>query len=703
MTLEEKVGQMVQTGYYGAEVVGPELDHSHVAKLIEEGKIGSILSVSNTKIIKELQHKALKSRLGIPLFFAYDVLHGFKTIFPINLALASTFNPNLIEEVSKVIAFETANSGIQMTFAPMLDTVRDPRWGRVMESFGEDPYLGSIYAKSYVRGLQQGDLSHENSVAACAKHFVAYGLSEGGREYNTVDVSKIQLRNYYLPPFKAAVEEGVSSVMTSFNVVDGVPMTAHRGLVRDLLKGEWNFEGVVVSDYAATVELKHHKTAANNEEVSERSLHAGIDIEMAGNAYFETMELVGLKNSKNMNNIDDAVRRILSLKYEMGLFENPYKGMNQDSTQIYRRKESMDLAHKAALESIVLLKNEDEILPIHSNTKKAALIGPYATNNEVLGFWSAKGEAKDCVTLMEGLLQKGDFDIQFAKGCHINDQDSSMFEEAINVAKSSDLIILALGEDQLMSGEGASRSNIQLPGVQVQLVELLSSLEKPMVVVLFNGRPLDVTKLHFDKNVKAIVESWFLGSESGNALAEILLGHYNPSGKLPMSFPYSVGQIPVYYNHLNTGRPEYRTDQPRRFLSRCIDIPNKPLYPFGHGLSYSNFEFSGLRVEKEVYGEDEIIDISVTIKNNSDISGEVVVQVYIECEFGMVSRPVKELKKIEKIKLLPHQTIEWNAKLSVSDLAFYNIKLEKEVFKSTYNIMVGDSSSNLIHTKIRVV
>jgi len=703
MTLQEKIGQMTQMAYYGAEVVGPQLDTSRVATLIEEGRVGSILSVSNPFIIRELQTKALKSRLGIPLFFAYDVLYGYKTIFPINLALSSTFNVGLIEEISRHIAYETAHSGIHMTFAPMLDVVRDPRWGRVMESFGEDPHWGMELAKCYVRGFQQGDLSKEDSIASCAKHFVAYGLSEAGREYNSVDVSKDRLNNLYLPPFQAAVEAGVAGIMTSFNVVDGIPMTIHKPLVRELLKEKWEFDGVVITDYAATTELMHHKTARNTMDVSSRSLDAGIDIEMASTAFLSSMEEAVQNDPQRLIWLDDAVRRILALKKNLGLFKNPYKGMVDDPTSFYRRKESISLARQAAVESIVLLKNDNKTLPLKKSVNKIALIGPHGKNKNVLGFWSAKGESNDCISLYESLCEVQLFEVLSHEACSFEGTDTSGFEEAITIAKTADVIIAAVGEPAWMSGEGGSRSDIKLPGVQESLLLELSKLDIPIVVVLMNGRPLDLSAVVGFKNVNSILECWYLGNETGHGIVDILTGIANPSGKLPISFPRTIGQIPIYYNHLNTGRPITRTDNPRRFLSRYLDIPNDPLYPFGHGMSYSDFQFCRFRTNKSRYEQGETIVLEADVENISERDGHVVIQVYIECLFSTVSRPVMELKAVWKAFVPKQSVFHYQHRLIVQELGYASENGSIIVDPGFYKIRIGDSSHKTVEIQIEVM
>ncbi|QVK19521.1 beta-glucosidase BglX [Mycoplasmatota bacterium] len=690
MTLKEKIGQLYQTTHDGAAITGPSYDASQNKKLINEGLIGSFLGLYDNMEIYRLQKEAVENtRLGIPLFFANDIIHGCRTSFPHNLAMACSWDPKLIEEASSVAAYESSHSGINMTFSPMLDIVRDPRWGRVMESFGEDPYLGQLYARAYVDGYQQDDLTSYDSVGACAKHFVGYGQIEGGRDYNTVDMSERVLRQFYLPPFEAAVDAGCEAVMSSFNVYDSVPATANKFLLRTVLKEGMNFSGFIISDYTSSGEIINHKIASDMKEVAKKCIEAGLDHEMVSNSYINHLETLVNEGSISESLIDDSCRRMLTFKYKIGLFDNPYKNIYLNFEDYWLKDEDRQKAKEVALNSVVLLKNE-KVLPL--KTKKIALIGPLAKSNQVIGPWCGKARDEDCVSLYDGLKRKfGDaIEINYSLGVDYNSHDESLFNEAIEAAKLSDVIVLAMGEQQWMSGEAQSRASIEVPGGQLKLLKELRKLGKEIVFVLFTGRPLDLREV--EKNSDAIVCAWFLGNESGNALADILYGDYNPSGKLTMSFPYVVGQIPIYYNHLNTGRPYVPEDF---YRSKYSDIPNNPLYPFGYGLSYTEFSYTNISFNQE---EDEV-SVHFTITNEGDFDGVDIPQVYIEAKSFSVSRPVNELKGFKKVFLKAGESKEIIIKVKKKEFAYYNIEMKKAVESGEYLVKLARNAEDIVSTK----
>lgn len=583
MTLSEKIGQMNQVSSK-EDPTGQLTECSNEEELIRSGQVGSMLNVVGVERTRHLQEIAVNdTRLHIPLIFALDVVHGYKTISPVPLAESCSWDMDLIEKSARVAAEEATASGIQWTFAPMVDIARDPRWGRVMEGSGEDPYLGSAIAKARVRGFQGTDLSAYNTMAACAKHFVGYGAAEGGRDYNTVDISKQRLRELYLPPFSAAADAGVATFMNSFNEVMGVPATGSTYLVRDILKGEWNFPGVVVSDWGSVAELIPHGVAEDKCDAAQLAVTAGCDMDMEGYCYVSSLEKLVLEGVVSESLIDDAVRRILRLKFDLGLFDDPYRycDAEREKAEILSA-EHRKVVREMACKSIVLLENREGILPLDNRCKNIGIVGPLADNpDDMLGSWCARGDGKDAIGILQGIKQavgKG-VRIRYAKGCEIEGDDRSGFSEAVQVAENSDVVIVCVGENRFMSGEAASRTRLTLPGVQRELLKAIKETGKPIVLLLSNGRPL---VLDWEKeNIGTIVECWQLGSEAGNAIADVLFGKYNPSGKLTMSFPYNEGQIPVYYNAKSTGRPYVPNV---RYVTRYLDCPNVSLYSFGYGL-----------------------------------------------------------------------------------------------------------------------
>ncbi|MCS6930486.1 MAG: glycoside hydrolase family 3 C-terminal domain-containing protein [Saprospiraceae bacterium] len=666
MTVEEKIGQMTlfTTDW---ESTGPTIREGY-REDIRRGRCGALFNSHTVAFTRELQRIAVEeSRLKIPLLFGYDVIHGYKTIFPIPLAEAASWDLEAIERSARIAATEAAAAGLHWTFAPMVDISRDPRWGRVMEGAGEDPWWGSRVAEARVRGFQGKGLGHTDAVAACVKHYAAYGAPTAGREYNTVDMSERFFREYYLPPYAAAVRAGAATVMTAFNDYDGVPATGNRYLLTDVLRRELGFEGFVVTDYTAINEMVPHGFARDEQEAGELALHAGVDMDMQG-AVFQRFLKRSLEEGKvSMAQIDTAVRRILRLKYRLGLFENPYKFCDPArEKRLLLSAEHRAAARDMARKSIVLLKNEKKVLPL-SRTARIALIGPLADNrNDLIGAWSAAGSGSDCVSLLEGLRAASKGVVWHAKGCDLEGNDRRGFAEAVALAKRADVVLVAVGESAAMSGEAASRARLSLPGVQEALIEALAATGKPVVVVLMNGRPLAIPNVV--ERATALVEAWWLGTEAGNALADVLFGDYNPSGKLPMTFPRTEGQIPIFYNEKSTGRP---FDPNSKWTSKYIDVPNSPLFPFGFGLSYTTFEYSPPTVSRRTFRLGDTLYVSATVRNTGDRAGTEVVQLYVRDLVGSVTRPVRELKGIQRIYLQPGESRLVTFALTEADLRFY--------------------------------
>jgi beta-glucosidase len=706
MTLAEKIGQMFQTdpviflrsvdsGEQATTIItGPEQTH-HLEPVVLYN-LGSILGSADGQTAYRIQKQYMENnRLKIPLLFMFDIIHGFRTIFPIPLALACSWDLKLIEETARVAAAEGAASGIHVTFAPMVDLVRDPRWGRVMESSGEDPYLNSRIAEAYVRGFQ-GDLGEPGTVASCVKHFAAYGAAEGGRDYNTVDISESSLRESYLPAYRAGLDAGAELVMTSFNVVDGVPATINKFLLRDILRHEWGYDGIVISDYTSLAETIAHMAVKDGREAAQRALEAGLDIEMISMAYVRHLEDLVRSGEVDEALIDEAVRRILTLKFKLGLFDDPYRYINLEAEQAaHLRPEYRQLSREAAAKSIVLLKN-DGVLPLSRSVRSVAVIGPLADSGQILGGWSAMGKHEEAVTLRQGIASKlgTDVTVTAVAGCDIDSTDESGFAEALAAAETADVVILALGEREDMSGEAGSRVFLNVPGVQQKLAEEVMKLGKPTVLVLFNGRPLDLR--WFDEHVPAIVEAWYPGTEGGHAVADILFGDVNPSGKLTMSFPYAVGQIPVYYNCLNTGRPKGHEDNDFRFISKYLDAPNRPLYPFGYGLSYTTFTYEEAALDGSVLRPDGKLHARVTVTNSGQYAGEEVVQLYVRDLWGSRSRPLLELKGFRKVKLAPGESVQVEFEITPEMLQYYTARRIFETEPGDFLVFVGSSSRDII-------
>ncbi|GAB2567660.1 glycoside hydrolase family 3 N-terminal domain-containing protein [Gracilibacillus alcaliphilus] len=696
MTLQEKIDQLVQLAtpfFKGAkdagEITGPMLSMN-----IKEGNIqnaGSVLGASGAANIRAIQAKHLEeNRLNIPLLFMSDVVHGYKTIFPIPLAIGCSWNTDLAEESARIAAKESAVSGIHVTFAPMVDLVRDPRWGRVMESTGEDPYLNGEFAKAQVRGFQGDQLKESKEhVAACVKHFAAYGAAEGGRDYNTVNMSDRQLQEMYLPAYKAAIDEDCRMVMSSFNTVDGIPATANQHLMNGILRQEWGFDGVMISDWGAVKELIPHGVAADKAEAAAKALRAGTDIEMMTDCYTSHLQELVETGVIEESLIDQSVLRILQLKDDLGLFENPYRGADPElEKQIVLSEQHRKVAKQVALESCVLLKNE-QVLPL-TKTQKVALIGPFADSGDILGQWSWQGSKEDAVTLRQGFANQLQQEPFVAKGSEIEAITAAFVEEALIIGEQADVLVVALGEDATMSGEAGSLTDIQLPEAQLTLLENLATLNKPIVTVIFNGRPLDLHGVieHSD----AVVEAWFPGTEGGNALADLLYGEQNFSGKLTMSFPNRVGQIPVYYNHYNTGRPKDAADAQVRYVSQYLDSPNGPLFPFGYGLSYTTFSYQEPVLSTHQLTKDETLTITVKVKNTGHTSGKETVQLYVQDLVGEVVRPVKELKAFEKVSLQPGEEKEVQFTLTEAQLRYFHADMSYSSDPGSFKVLVGPNS-----------
>ncbi|MFP7298895.1 glycoside hydrolase family 3 N-terminal domain-containing protein [Neobacillus niacini] len=707
MTLKEKIGQLLQLAtpfFKGAsdngEITGPMVGMGISEE--DSQNCGSVLGASGAREVINIQKAHLEdNRLGIPLLMMADIVHGFKTIFPVPLAMGCSWDMDLAEKSAEIAAKEAAVSGVHVTFAPMVDLVRDPRWGRVMESTGEDPYLNSLFARAFVRGFQGTNLtSDHNRVAACVKHFAAYGAPEGGREYNTVNMSERQLRESYLPAYKAALDEGCEMVMTAFNTVDGIPATGNKKLMRDLLRDEWGFDGVMISDWGAVKELIPHGIAEDSSEAAIKALQAGVDIEMMTTCYIDNLKQLVETGKIEESLIDEAVLRILKLKQTLGLFENPHRGADEKREQEYiLSEEHRKAAREAARKSCVLLKNES-VLPLNRH-QKIALIGPFAHNGDILGPWSWQGSYEDAVKLDEGLKMKIDPSLlTVSKGCDIETGAENEMNMALKAASEADVIVLALGESSAMSGEGGSRADIRLPEIQLQLIAEVKKLQKPMAVVLFNGRPLDLHGV-IDQ-ADAVLEAWYPGTEGGAAISDLLFGDENPSGRLSMTFPYSVGQVPVYYNHFNTGRPK-TSDEYVRYVTHYLDIPNEPLLPFGFGLSYTTFSYSNASLSAENMTPEETITLSVNVTNSGNVAGEEVVQLYIRDVAGEIVRPVKELKAFKKIMLEPNETKEVSFTITEEQLRYHHENLQFTSDAGTFIAYVGPNSQNVSALTFKLV
>ncbi len=695
MTLEEKVGQLVQ--YSGTEPTGPTGETINVVEKIKKGKVGSLLNVIGINKIRKMQNIAVKqSRLGIPLIFALDVIHGYKTIFPVPLAMASSWDMDAIEKASRIAAIEATASGIQWTFAPMVDIARDPRWGRIVEGAGSDPFLGAAVARAQVKGFQGKNLAHAKTVLACAKHYIGYGASMAGRDYNNVDMSNRTLWEIYMPPFQAAIDAGVGTIMSSFNDINGIPMTGNKELLNIVLRNKLGFKGFVVSDWNSVAEMISHGYAENRYQAAERALDAGLDMDMVSDVYSQELAKLFKNKQITMEQIDNSVRKVLQAKFDVGLFADPFMYFNEkEGKPLVLKKKHRDASRDVAKKSIVLLKNDKNLLPLDKSIKTIALIGPLANNKkDLLGPWHAQGNSKPVVTIMQGIKKAvPNTKILYSKGCEINTANTDLFKEAVEAAKKADVIIAAVGEAKDMSAEAHSRADLDLPGVQKQLLKELKKTGKPIVVVLMNGRPLTINWTK--NNIPAILETWFLGTEAGNAIADVLFGDYNPSGKLTVSFPHAVGQIPIFYNHRRVGRPHLGPDDKNQFVSKYIDIPNDPLFPFGYGLSYTTFEYSDVNLSKKIITTEETITATVSITNTGKIKGKETAQLYIHDLYASVTQPIKKLIGFKQIILNPGETEKVSFNIKPSDLEMYNQAMEKVVEPGKFEVYIGTNSEDV--------
>ena len=723
MTLEEKIGQLNLPS--AGDFTTGQAQNSDIGKKIEDGFVGGLFNIKGADKIRAVQKVAVeKSRLKIPLIFGMDVIHGYETNFPIPLGLAASWDMNLIQQSARVAAREATADGISWTFSPMTDISREPRWGRVSEGSGEDPYLGSEIAKAMVYGYQGKDLSLSNTIMACVKHFALYGAGEAGRDYNTVDMSHLRMFNEYFPPYKAAVDAGVGTVMASFNEVDGIPATGNKWLQTEVLRNQWGFDGFIVTDYTGINEMIDHGMG-DLQRVSAMSLNAGIDMDMVGEGFLKTLKKSLQEGKVSQASIDQAAKRILEAKYDLGLFEDPYRYGNAKlaAKEVYSL-ENRNIARNTAAQSVVLMKNDHHVLPL-KKSGTVAVIGPLVNNSlNMAGTWSVAAKHANAVSLMKGLQDNFGKEVKFisAKGANIDysekleniyaahgkltDRDArskeELLKEAVSVANQADVIVLAIGESAEMSGESSSRTEIDIPASQVDLLMELKKTGKPIVVVLFTGRPLALTNI---KEVpEAILNVWFPGTEAGNAISDVLFGTVNPSGKLPMTFPRSLGQVPLYYNHKNTGRPlgKEQTDkcEYHRFRSNFMDECNTPLYPFGYGLSYTQFSYGDLSVSTTNPKGNQTIQASVTVTNTGNYDGAEVVQLYIRDMVGSITRPVKELKGFQKIFLKKGETKKVTFNISPEELKFYNSSLKYDWEAGAFEIMIGTNSEEVQKVKI---
>ena len=717
MTLEEKIGQLNLLTPGGGIATGAVVS-SDVENKIANGQVGGLFGVIGEAKIRQAQELAMsRSRLKIPLLFGSDVIHGYKTCFPIPLALSCSWDIEMIERSARLAASEATADGLNWAFSPMVDIARDPRWGRIAEGAGEDPYLGSKIAAAMVRGYQNGDLSKDNTLMACVKHFALYGAADGGRDYNTVDMSRVKMYNEYLPPYKAAVDAGSASIMSSFNVIDGIPATGNKWLLTDLLRKEWGFKGMVVSDYTSVNEMIDHGMG-DLQQVSAMALNAGLDMDMVGEGYLTTLKKSLKEGKVTQKQIDDACRRILEAKYKLGLFDDPYrycKSARAAAEVLSADKKAA--AREFATKSFVLLKNNNQVLPL-KKTNSIALVGPLADNkSNMLGTWAVSGNADLAIPVLQGIKNAGVTQVLYAKGANISDDTlyakkinvfgtrididkrsaQEMIDEAVAVANRSEVVVAVIGEASEMSGESSSRSRIDIPESQINLIKALKQTGKPLVLVIMSGRPLT---LNWESdNAAAILFTWHAGQEVGNAIADVLFGDVNPSGKLSTSFPRNVGQIPVHYNHLNTGRPN-PGDAFNKFRSNYLDVENSPLYPFGYGLSYTSFEYGPLQLSSAALKGNQALTASVQLTNKGAYAGEEVVQLYIRDLVGSIARPVNELKGFKKVMLKAGESKTVSFTITPEDLKFYNSALRYDWEPGDFEIRIGTNSRDLQSVKI---
>lgn len=719
MTLEEKIGQLNLPG--SGDIVTGQAQSSDIGKKIREGKVGGLFNIKSVAKIKDVQRVAVEeSRLKIPLIFGMDVIHGYETVFPIPLGLSCSWDMKLIENSAHIAAVEASADGINWTYSPMVDICRDPRWGRIAEGNGEDPYLGSQIAAAMVKGYQGKDLKANNTIMACVKHYAMYGAAEAGRDYNTTDMSRQTMYNVYFPPFKAAANAGAGSFMASFNEVEGVPATANKWLMTDVLRKQWGFKGFVVTDYTGINEMIAHGIG-DLQTVSARALDAGIDMDMVGEGFLTTLQKSLKEGKVTQAEIDAACRRILEAKYKLGLFDDPYKycDENRAKTEVFSAAHRA-AARSAAAQSFVLLKNDNNILPL-KKSGTIALVGPLADNKENMpGTWSVAANFQNATAVLDGLKQvAGDkAKILYAKGSNLDadekfEERAGMFgkalgrdnrpaadiiKEAVDIANQSDVVIAAVGESAEMSGESSSRSNIEIPQVQKDLLKALLATGKPVVVVLFTGRPLAIK--WESENVPAILNVWFGGSEAGTAIADVLFGDVNPSGKLSTTWPQNVGQVPLYYAHKNTGRPLDEGKWFEKFRSNYLDVSNDPVYPFGYGIGYSSFSYSDIKLSASSLKGNQTLTATVNVTNNGKYDGKEVVQLYIHDVVGSVTRPVKELKGFQKVDIKAGETKTVSFTITTEDLKFYNYNLKYDWEAGDFEIMIGGNSRDVKTGKV---
>ena len=721
MTLDEKIGQL-NLITPGSGIPTGSVVSTDVEKKIKEGKVGGLFGVTGVDKIKQAQTLAVEqTRLKIPLIFGSDIIHGYKTTVPIPLGLSASWDMKLIEHSAREAAIEATADGLCWTFSPMVDIARDPRWGRIAEGAGEDPYLGSQIAKAMVKGYQGNDLSRNNTLMACVKHFALYGAAEAGRDYNTTDMSRVRMYNEFLPPYKAAIEAGVGSVMSSFNEIDGVPATGNKWLLTDLLRKQWGFKGFVVSDYTSVNEMINHGVG-DLQTVSAMSLRAGLDMDMVGEGFLTTLKKSLREGKVTQKQIDDACRRVLEAKYKLGLFDDPFRyideaRMKQEVLTAERRK----VAREIAAHTFVLLKNNSQALPL-KRSGTIALIGPLANDkSNMLGTWAVSGDPQMSIPVLEGMKNVGGagVNILYAKGANISDDTlfakkvnvfgtrididkrstEEMLTEALNVANKSDVLVVVVGEASEMSGEAASRTDITIPESQRFLVRALSKTGKPLIVVVMTGRPLALTEEN--ELATSMIVTWHAGIEAGNAIADVLFGTYNPSGKLSATFPRNLGQVPIYYNHKNTGRPSAPNSP--KFQSNYLDVPNTPLFPFGYGLSYTSFAYSDFSINKKEMRASEKITASVTVTNNGNYDGEEVVQLYIRDIVGSITRPLKELKGFQKVFLKKGESKKITFAIGIDDLKFYNYDLKWVAEPGDFEVMIGTNSEQVNKTGFKLL
>ena len=718
MTLDEKIGQL-NLPSIGFDVTGPILSKG-VEQNIEKGFVGGVFNTFTPDAVRKLQEFAVnKTRLKIPLLFGYDVIHGHKTIFPINLGLAATWDLPLIERLARAAAEEASADGLNWVFSPMVDIARDPRWGRVSEGSGEDTWLGSQIAAATVRGYQGKDLSANNSVMACVKHFALYGAAEAGRDYNTVDMSERKMFESYLPPYKAAIDAGAGSVMSSFNEINGVPAAANKWLLTDVLRKKWGFTGLVATDYTAIMELMNHGLG-DESKVAELAIKAGDDMDMVSEIYLNQLKKLVEKKIVPLFDIEQACRRVLEAKYKLGLFTDPYRNIsNERASKVIMSDDKLQLALEAAHKSMVLLKNEHSLLPLKRDAK-IAFIGPMVKDQRnLLGSWSGAGDWNKAISFWDALLkQYPSNSFLYAMGANILDDTvlinqlnphgadiipdakspTLLIEDAVKTVRKADIAVVFLGEPAIMCGEAASMSDISLPENQKTLLKALKATGKPIVLVLMNGRPLTLS--WENENIDAILETWYAGTRAGEAITDVLFGKYNPSGKLTMTFPRSIGQIPIYYNHKNTGRPFNATE---KYTSKYLDIPNTPLYPFGYGLSYASFSYSPITLNKTTITPAEKLTATVTITNTSEYDGEEIAQLYIRDMVGSVTRPVKELKGFQKVTINSGDSKTITFTLTANDLKFYDINMKYTYEPGDFKLFIGTNSEDVKEVGFKLV